>query len=89
MWAKAHAPEDPVNGVVAAGEGVLWPGGWGPSVCRGLPQLVFWCRDGSDPGLGSCGQPVSLDPLGEAEHGQSKVVACPPRDDLGQGTAWG
>ena len=25
-WAKAHAPEDPVDGVLPAGEGVLWPG---------------------------------------------------------------
>ena len=25
-WAKAHAPEDPVDGVVPAGEGVLWSG---------------------------------------------------------------
>ena len=27
VWAKAHAPEDPVEGVVPADEGVLWP--WG------------------------------------------------------------
>ena len=34
-WAEAHAPEDSVDGVVPAGEGLLWPGG-GPFVGRGL-----------------------------------------------------
>ena len=42
-WAKAHAPDDPVDGVVPAGGEVLWTGGGGvPSVCRGLPRLVSW-----------------------------------------------
>ena len=33
-WAKAHAPENPVDGVVCPGEGVLWSEGGGPSACR-------------------------------------------------------
>ena len=33
-WAQAHAPEDPVDCVVLAGEGLLWGGG--TSVCAGL-----------------------------------------------------
>ena len=80
--AKAHAPEDTVDGVVPAGEGVLWPGGGVPSVCWGG-------RHGPDPGLCSCGRPASLDPVGQAEHGQSQVVACPPRGEVGQGAGWG
>ena len=49
-WAKAHAPEDPVDGVVSAAEGVLWSGGvvpqhlepastclWGWPRCRARP----------------------------------------------------
>ena len=34
--------------------------------------------DGPSPGHGPCGWPAALDPLGQAVHGQSEVVARPP-----------
>ena len=74
LWAKAHAAEDPVP----AGEGVLWPG-WGvlPRVWACL-DLCVGRGDGPNPGYGPCGWPAALDSLGQAEHGQSQVVAHPP-----------
>ena len=39
-WVEVYAPEDSLDGVVAAGEGLLWLGGGGPSVCWGLLQFV-------------------------------------------------
>ena len=45
--------------------------------------------DGPDPGHGPCGRPAALDPLGQARHGQSQVVARPPRGDLGKGAGRG
>ena len=68
-----------MDGVVPAGEGVLWPGGGGPSACTGPPRLMCW----------RWGWPAALDPLGQAEHGQSQGVARTPRGDLGEGAGWG
>ena len=82
-WAKADAPEDPVDGVVPAGEGVLWPGG-GVRLDLGVGG-----GDGPDPGHGPCRRPAALDPLGQAAHGQSEVVACSRRGNLGQGAGRG
>ena len=51
-----------------------------------------WCvgsGDGPDPGHDPCGWPAALDPLGQAEHGQSQVVARPPRGVLYQGAGRG
>ena len=88
-WAKAHAPEDPVDGVVPAGEGALWPGG-GVLPCVGARlHLCVGSGDGPDPGHGPCGRPAALDPLGQAEHDQSQVVARSTRGDLGQGAGRG
>ena len=70
--------------MVPAGEGVLWPGG-GVLPCVGA--RLDLCVGGGDeavPGHGPCGRPAALDPLGQAEHGQSQVVARSPRVDLGQ-----
>ena len=73
--------------------------GWYPQVreCCGLAGGVLPCvgarldlcvggGDGPDPGHGPCGRPAALDPLGQAAHGQSQVVARPPGGDLSQGT---
>ena len=38
LWCWANVP---VDGVLPAGEGVMWPLGGGPSVCLGLSQFVF------------------------------------------------
>ena len=41
LWAKTHAAEDPVDGVVPAGEGFLWSGGGGGlAACPGPPRFV-------------------------------------------------
>ena len=42
LLALSYIPrgEDPVDGVVPAGEGVLWSGGGGPSACLSLPRFV-------------------------------------------------
>ena len=84
-WAKAHAPEDPLDGVVPAGEGLLWPAGQVLPFVRACLDLRMGGKDGTDPGLGPCGRPAPLYPLGQAEHGQPQVVACPSQGDLGQG----
>ena len=68
----------------------LWMA-WYPQVreCCGLGGGVFprvWAcldlcvggGDRSNPGHGSRGRPAALDPLGQAEHGQSQVVARLP-----------
>ena len=71
-----------MDGVVSAGEGVLRPGrGVCPRVRAGL-DLCVGGGDGPDPGQGPRGRPAALEPPGQAEHGQSQVVACPPRGDL-------
>ena len=75
---------------------------WNPQVreCCGLRggvllrvgaclDLCGGSGDDSGPGHGPCGQPAALDPLGQAEHGQSQVVARPPRGDLSQGAGRG
>ena len=85
-----HAAEDPVDGVVPAGDGLLWSGGGG-----GLPRigacldLCVGGGDGPEPGHGLRGWPAALDPLGQAEHCQPQVVARFPSGDLDQGAGWG
>ena len=71
------------------GEGVLRPG-------SGVCPRVWACLDlcvgggvGPDPGHDPRGRPAALDPLGQAEHGQSQVVARPPPGDFGQGAGRG
>ena len=60
---------------------------------KGLPHvgarldLCVGGWDGPDAEHGPCGRRVGLDPLGQAEHGQSEVVAHPARGDFGQGVA--
>ena len=67
-----------MDGVVPAGEGVLWPwGGVLPRVWACLDRCVGG-GDGQDPEDGPHGWPAALDPLGQAEHRQSQVVALPP-----------
>ena len=88
-WAKVHAVEDPVVGLVSVGEGVLRPGG---GVCPRVWACLDLCGgggDGPDSGHGPRGRPAALDPLGQAGHGQSQVVARPPRGDLDQGASRG
>ena len=78
-----------MDGVVSAGEGVLRPGG---GVCPRVwacLDLRVGSGDGPDPGHGPRGRPAAPDPLGQAEHGQSQVVALPSRGDLGQGAGRG
>ena len=67
-----------MDGVVPASEGVLWPG-WGffPRVWACL-DLCVGGEDGPTPGHGPRGSPAALDPLVQAEHGQSQVVTRPP-----------
>ena len=74
-----------MEGVVSAGERMLWPGGGVRRRVGACLDLCVGSRDGPDPGHGPCGQPAALDPLGQAEHGQSQVVACPLRGDLALG----
>ena len=75
---------------------------WYPQVrnCCGLGGGVWSCDrarldlcvaggDGPNPGHGPRGWPAALDPVGQAEHGQSQVVAHLPRGDLGQGAGGG
>ena len=87
--AKVHAAEDPVDGVVPAGEGVLWP--WGGVLLR-VGACLKCCLGGGDcpdPGHGPCGRPAALEALRQAEHGQSQVVARSPRGDFGKGAGRG
>ena len=75
--------------MVSAGEWVLRSGG---GVCPRVWACLDLCvggGNGPDPGLGPRGGPTAPDPLGQAEHGQSQVVARPPRGDLGQGAGRG
>ena len=78
-----------MDAVVAAGEGVLWPGAGVRPRVRACLDLCMGGGDSPDPGHGPCGRPAALDPLGQAEHGQSQAVARPPRGDLGQGAGRG
>ena len=56
---------------------------------RACLDLCVGGGGGLDPGHGPCGRPAALDPLGQAKHGQSQVVARLPRGDLGQGAGRG
>ena len=67
-----------MDGVVPAGEGVLWSrGGVLPRV-RPCLDLCVGGGDGLIPGHGPRGWPAALDPFGQAEHGQFQVVARLP-----------
>ena len=78
-----------MGSLVPAGEGLLWT--W----ARVLPCVgacLYLCDsrgDCPDPGCGRLGWPAPLGPLGQAEHGQPEVLACPTRGDLGQGAGEG
>ena len=70
--------EDPVDGVVPAGEGLLRSRG-GVWLCvRSRLDLCVGGEDGPNPGHGPRGWPAALDAVGQAEHGQSEVVARLP-----------
>ena len=64
-----------MDGVVPASEGVLWSGGGVWPRVRARLDLCVGGGDGPNPGHGPCGRPAALDPVGQAEHGQSQVVA--------------
>ena len=78
-WGKTHAAEDPVDGMVRAGEGLLRfrGGGVWPRV-RARLTLCVGFGDGPNPGHGPRWWPAALDPVGQAEHCQSQVVARLP-----------
>ena len=67
-----------MDGVVPAGEGLLRSGGgvW-PRVWAGIDFCVG-SRGGLNPGHGPRGWPAAVDPVDQAEHGQSQVVARLP-----------
>ena len=60
------------------GEGVLWSGGGVLPRVRACLDLCVGGGDGPDPGHGPRGWPAALDPVGQAEHGESQVVARLP-----------
>ena len=64
LWAKTRAVEDPVDGVVPAGEGLLRSGGGVWSCVRACLDLCVGGGDGPNPGHGPCGWPAALDPVG-------------------------
>ena len=59
-----------MDGVVAAGEGLLLAWGRVLSCAGACFDLCVGGVDGPDPGRGSRGWPALRDPLGQAEHGQ-------------------
>ena len=61
-----------------AGEGVLWSGVWILPRVWACLDLCEGGGDGPNPGHGLRGSPAALHSLGQAEHGQSQVVARPP-----------
>ena len=66
--------------------------GLGGGVCPRAWACLDFCVGGGggpDPGHGPRGRPAVLDPLGQAEHGQSQVVARLPQGDFGQGAGQG
>ena len=67
-----------MDGVVPASEGLLQSGGGVWSRVRARFDLCVGGEDRPNPGYGSRGWPAALDPVGQAEHGQSQVVACLP-----------
>ena len=64
-----------MDGVVPAGEGLLRSEGGVWSCVRARLDLCVGGGDGPNPGHGPRGWPAALDPVGQAEHGQSQVVA--------------
>ena len=79
LWAKTHAADDPVDGVVLAGEGVLWSEGGGSFRVSGPASICVWAV-----GMAQIQGRVPVDGQrrwihwGWAEHGQSQVVARLP-----------
>ena len=67
---------------------MVWGGGGLPRV-RACLDLCVGGGESPNPGHSPLGWAAALDPLGQAEHGQSQEVACLPRGDLGQGAGWG
>ena len=67
-----------MDGVIPAGEGLLRSGGGGWPRVRARLDLCVGGGDGPNQGHGPRGWPVALDPVGQAEHGQSQVVARLP-----------
>ena len=61
-----------MDGVVPGGEGVLWSG---EGVLPRVRACLDLCVDGEDGPNPGHGWPAALDSLGQAEHGQSQVVA--------------
>ena len=78
-----------MDGVVPAGEGLLRSGGGVWSRVRARFDLCVGGGDGPNSGHGPCGWSAALDPVGQAEHGHSQVVARLLCGDLGQGAGWG
>ena len=64
-----------MDGVVPAGEGVLWSGGGIGLRVRARLDFRVGGGDGPNPGHGPRGWPGALDQVAQAEHGQSQVVA--------------
>ena len=66
---------------------------WYPQVreccVRACLDLCVGGGDGPNPGHCPRGWRAALDLLGQAEHGQSQVVARFPRGDWSQGAGWG
>ena len=87
-WAQAHAPEDSVDGVLPAGEGLLWPGR-GVYLCvEARPDL---CVAG---GMAQIQGAAAVDGWRRLIHWDrqsmaTQVVAGLTRGDLGQGVCRG
>ena len=63
-----------MDGVVPAGEGVLWSWGGGLPRVRACLDLCVGGGDGQNPGHGSRRSPAALNSSGQAEHGDFQVV---------------
>ena len=64
-----------MDGVVPVGEGLLRSGAGVWLRVRARLDLCVGGGDGPNPGHGPRGSPAALDAVGQAEHGQSQVVA--------------
>ena len=64
-----------MDGVVPAGEGLLRSEGGVWPLVRARLDLWVGREDGPNPGHGPRAWPAALDPVGQAEHSQSQVVA--------------
>ena len=64
-----------MDGVVPAGEGLLRSRGGVWSRVQARFDLCVGGGDGRNPGHGPRGWPAALDPVAQAEHGQSQMVA--------------